>query len=183
MIVLHQFLALLQMNMLAARVRLGGSLVIVFGLAAVVGVTISILSLSLGLIHSFDTYARADRVVVRGGNTDSENGSRITHAAALQIGDIMGIKKGSDGQPMAAAEARFFIPVVYKASKLENALLIRGTTPRLLEFRPELRMVEGRMFTAGLREMIVGRDVAEQAEGMTVGDQTSQQRVDDRRNL
>ncbi|MGE4061841.1 MAG: ABC transporter permease [Rhodospirillaceae bacterium] len=165
----RQLTALTYMNLLAARTRLGGSLVIVLGMAAVVGVTVSVLSLSLGLIHSFDTYARADRAIVRSQSSADENTSRLPREAAVAIADTPGIKKGSGGRPLAAAEAQFGIPVVYKASKLETGLPIRGTTARLLEFRPDFRMVEGRMFTPGLREVIVGREVAELAEGMAIG--------------
>jgi putative ABC transport system permease protein len=51
-------------------------------------------------------------------------------------------------------------------------IVVRGVGPRVLEVRPEVRLVSGRMFEPGLRELVVGRGAQDQfvdlAPGATV---------------
>jgi putative ABC transport system permease protein len=49
-------------------------------------------------------------------------------------------------------------------------ITVRGVEPAAFALRPQLRIVEGRAFQAGLRELIVGRGVAAQFEGVGIGE-------------
>jgi putative ABC transport system permease protein len=48
-------------------------------------------------------------------------------------------------------------------------ITLRGTSPQLRELRPELELVSGRMYRAGLHELIVGRAAHLQFKGLDVG--------------
>jgi len=48
-------------------------------------------------------------------------------------------------------------------------LTVRGVEPPAFALRPKLKVVEGRMFKPGLRELVVGRGVTKQFDGVEVG--------------
>ena len=170
---LKQMTAVSLMNLHALKERWGAALIIVFGMASVVGVTVSILSMSVGIVKSMDTYRRPDRVMVRSANSEWEFQSNIPRAAAIKIADLPQIKKDREGKPLSSAEILVFIPATKKADGLERGLAIRAGTPNLFEFRPEFKLVEGRAFTAGLHELVVGRRAQEALEGLELGAQVT----------
>jgi putative ABC transport system permease protein len=53
--------------------------------------------------------------------------------------------------------------------KTGSNITVRGVEPAAFDLRPQLRIVEGRTFTQGLRELIVGQGVAGQFEGARLG--------------
>jgi putative ABC transport system permease protein len=63
------------------------------------------------------------------------------------------------------------IPVVIRESNRERGFVVRGINVGVMELRPEYKIVEGRMFTPGLRELIVGKGPHDSLLGMNVGDQ------------
>ena len=64
-------------------------------------------------------------------------------------------------RPHQPAETRF--------DKASN-VVIRGVTPNGLVLRPQVRLVEGRMFRPGTSEIITGRSIAEGFQGAGVGE-------------
>jgi putative ABC transport system permease protein len=48
-------------------------------------------------------------------------------------------------------------------------ITVRGVEPAAFALRPQLKIVEGRPFTTGLRELIVGRGVSRQFKGAAMG--------------
>jgi putative ABC transport system permease protein len=83
--------------------------------------------------------------------------------------DAPGIAKAADGSPLADPGMNAGIPVLrLNGSKGYNNL--RGFGPKGVALRPEFRMVTGRMFRPGTRELIVGAAAHTQYLGMNVGD-------------
>ena len=57
--------------------------------------------------------------------------------------------------------------------KLDGALsgvTVRGVSPQAATVRPEIELVKGRMFTPGLHELVVGRVLQEQFDGLAIGE-------------
>jgi putative ABC transport system permease protein len=52
---------------------------------------------------------------------------------------------------------------------LDSNVTLRGVGLQVLKVRPELRILEGRMFRPALRELIAGEGAAKQFRGLTVG--------------
>jgi putative ABC transport system permease protein len=169
MAVLKQISVVSVMNLSSLRDRLGASLVIVFGMAAVVGMMVSVLSMSVGALRSMDTYRKPDRVMVRAANTQWEQESNLPREAALKIADAAGLKKGSDGKPLASPEFLTFIPATKRVDGLSRGLAIRAGTANLFELRPEFKLIEGRTFTPGLRELIVGKEARDALVDIDLG--------------
>jgi putative ABC transport system permease protein len=76
---------------------------------------------------------------------------------------------------IASPENANNVPTIRADNQVAVRLIVRGVGPKAFELRPELRLVEGRMFQPGTREFIAGRAAQAQFEGLQVGDTISMQ--------
>ena len=167
---LRQIAAITAMNFKNLPSRFWPSLVIVIGMACVVGVLISMLSFTTGYVHLLAASGDPGRAIVLGsGANDVEASSGIPRTSIDAIMDAPGIRKGPDGAAIADAEILVTMPAMRKIG-LSSTLLIRGFGRKGLGLWPKLRMVSGRMFRSGAREMIVGAAAQNQFAGLNVGD-------------
>lgn len=158
------------MNLRSLPQRVGTSLVIVIGIAGVVGVLVSVLAMSTGMIKTMRNTGREDRaVVLRNGSAD-ETSSVIMRDAARVIADSKGVKRDADGNPIVSAEALRILTLYKKEDNAEVNMLLRGVSPQLLKLRPEVKLVEGRMFEPAVNEVIVGKHARAQFKGVDIGD-------------
>src|SRR5579862_10073198 len=74
----RQILAVTGIGLRTIPQRLGPSLVVVVGMACVVAVTVSILSLSTGFMRTMSSTGRPDRALVLSRNSQYEGASTIT---------------------------------------------------------------------------------------------------------
>lgn len=166
----RQMSAIVLLNLRHLPQRLGTSLVIVVGIAGVVGVLISVLAMANGLLHAFTSTGRPDRAIVLSMNAVSEAGSRLPRDEALAVMDAPGVKRDNSGAPIASAEAVVVIPARQKDTGSRVNVTLRGVGPEAFALRPEIRLVEGRMFRRAVHELIVGRAAQARFAGLTVGD-------------
>jgi putative ABC transport system permease protein len=149
--------------------RLGSSSVIVIGIAGVVAVVISVLAMATGFQHTLAATGRGDRALVLRGGSDSELASSIERSNVLTILDAPGVKRSADGKPVGSAEGVMIVDLPRKSNDSGANVTIRGVGEKAFELRPEIRLVEGRMFRSGLRELVVGRGAQHQFKGLDVG--------------
>ncbi|MGH8539915.1 MAG: ABC transporter permease [Stenotrophobium sp.] len=166
---IQQISAVTAMNIRSIPSRLGTSLVIVIGIAGVVGVMVALLSMAKGFEMTLATTGRPDRAIVMRGGSNDELSSVLMRDQAQVVMDAPGVAKGADGKPLAIGELYMITDVAKRGATSPNNVVVRGTTPRVLELRPEAKIVEGRMFTPGLREIVVGRTAEKQFAGLTIG--------------
>jgi putative ABC transport system permease protein len=170
---LRQIAAVTMIGLRAIPQRLGASLVVVVGMAGVVAVTISILSMSTGFMRTIHNSGRADRVIVLSRNAQYEFASSITRENALAIADAPGLRHAADGKPIVSAEALTAILVTKKSNGLDFYMVLRGIGPEGLTLRPEIKLTSGRMFHPATHEVIVGKSARSEFEGLEVGDKVS----------
>jgi putative ABC transport system permease protein len=161
------------MNLKSVPERLGASSVIVIGIAGVVGVLVSILAMVAGLSQMMQSTGHADRAIVMSTGASFEVASNIPREAALSIANAPGIRRGTDGQPIASAEALAIIRLPLRQNGSSGNLSLRGVTSEAFALRPEIRLAEGRMFKPAVRELIVGRTAQRQFLGLEVGSRVS----------
>jgi putative ABC transport system permease protein len=157
--VLQQIAAVTAMNLRTIPQRLGVSLVIVAGIAGVVGVLVAMLAMAAGFERTLASTGRYDRaIVLRVGSID-ELGSSMGVEQARLIADVPGVRRGAGGAPVALPEVYVLTNISKKgdATRAPSNAVVRGTSPGVFDLRPEARIVEGRMFEAGKREVVVGR--------------------------
>jgi putative ABC transport system permease protein len=150
------------LNLRTIPLRLGTSLVIVVGVAGVVGVLVSVLAMSEGFRHTLASTGRPDRVIMLRAGSDSELSSGVGRDQATLLGAVPGVTATS-------AELVVMVDIPRVGEKDPNNVPFRGVQPTAFAIRDELRIVEGRAFTRGVREVIVGRKASRQFAGLDVG--------------
>ena len=157
------------MNFRAMRSRAVASSIIVLSNAVLIGIVISIYSISVGLFHAIDDYASDDQLVIYADQAIREGNSNLSRDVALRLVDLPGIKKDSDGKPLASLEITSCTSFPRRSDNVAGFACFRGITTDLLKIRPNMKFKEGRTFMPGLREVVIGRQVQRQFVGMDVG--------------
>src|SRR5215831_5432650 len=166
---LTQIVAVSALNLRNIPERAGTSLVIVIGIAGVVAVLISVLSMSLGFRKTIDNSASADRAIVLSQGADSEAGSNLSRANVLNIVDTPGIRKGANGKPIVSAEVLIAAPVARKGDRSDAFVTLRGVGPEAFALRNEFKLVAGRMFQPAVHEILVGQSALAQFAALEIG--------------
>ncbi|MGH7265062.1 MAG: ABC transporter permease, partial [Candidatus Rokuibacteriota bacterium] len=137
--------------------RLGTSLVVVVGIAGVVGVLVSVLAMAEGFRHTLASTGRPHRVIMLRDGSDAELSSSVLRDQATLLGSLPGIARDGEGRPLASAELVVMVDLPRKGETEPNNVPFRGVQPAAFAIRDEVRLVEGRYFERGVREVIVGR--------------------------
>jgi putative ABC transport system permease protein len=157
------------LNFKSLRSRFWQSLVIVVGMGCVIGVLLSMLSLTEGVLLAQLRAGDPGRAIVVSAGSESEGNSSIPRDQARIIMDAPGIAKAADGSPMADPGMNAGVPVT-RMNGSKAYTTFRGFGPKGVMLRPEFHMVAGRMFQAGKRELIVGIGAQSQFQHMAIGD-------------
>lgn len=166
---LNQILQITWMNLLNIPQRLGTSLVVVIGIAGVVAVLVSVLAMAQGFAHTLASTGRPDRAILLRAGSDAELSSNVSRSQADLVANLPAVALGEDGRPLASAELMVVTDLPRKDSAEPNNVPFRGVQPAALALRGELKLIEGRRFAPGVREVIVGKKAAEQFAGLEVG--------------
>jgi putative ABC transport system permease protein len=156
-------------NLLTLPQRLGTSLVVVVGIAGVVGVLVSVLAMAEGFRHTLASTGRHDRVIMLRSGSDAELSSGIAREQAALLASLPGIARGITGRPLASAELVVMVDLPRQGETHPNNVPFRGVQSAAFAIRDELRVVEGRRFELGIREVIVGRKASREFAGLGVG--------------
>lgn len=153
------------------RQRLGMSSVIVIGIAGVVAVLVALLAMSDGYRETLNKTGSADTAIVMRGASASEVMSVLDHDSVTLIPQTAGIAKDAKGQPIASPElvVAANLPIKGGQPDDEGSVQLRGVSDQAWAVRPNLKIIEGRKFTPGMRELIVGKGAARQFAGLEPG--------------
>ena len=140
------------------------------GLALVVFVFATVLMLDAGLKRTLVTTGEYDNVVVirKGSGTEIQSSILRTQANVIEMNAAVAL--GPDGLPRAAKEIVVLISLNRSGSALASNVVIRGTSPAGLQLRPQVKMIEGRLFRPGSSEIIVGSNIAKGYDGTRIGE-------------
>ena len=167
---IRQVLLVTNMNLRSVLERSGSSLVIIVGIAGSVAVMVSLLAMAEGLSSTISSTGENDRVIILRDGSSSELSSGVAMTELDTVSSSPGIKS-IDGEPMIAAELFAIIDLKKKGAESTSNLPIRGVQPASFRIRPEVDIIEGRNFTTGTAEIIVGKGANNQYEGLEIGDQ------------
>jgi len=153
-------------NLAARRVSTG---LTALGIALVAWVFIFTLALAGGFQAALTTTGTPDNaIIIRKGST-SELMSILTRESASAIESQGEIARAPDGTPLAASELMVVWNLPRKSGTTTN-VVVRGVGPKSFALRPNVRLVQGRMFQPGLDEVMVGSMVAQRFQHCDVGD-------------
>jgi putative ABC transport system permease protein len=148
--------------------RLGSSGVAIIGIAGVVVVLVSVLSISEGFKASLVGAGSPSRAIVLRNGADSEMTSGLTGAEAEIVKQAPGLRVVAN-RPVAAAEMFVIVDLNKRSTGSPANVPLRGIEPASLEIRDEVRIVEGRAVRFGTNEAIVGRGAVRQFTGVDLG--------------
>lgn len=167
---ISQTIAVTLLNLRTVPQRLGSSGVAIIGIAGVVVVFVSVLSIAAGFTAAMQGTGSASRALVMRSGADSEMTSGIGGDDADIIKQAPGLRR--EGQaPVASAELYVIIDLPKRSTGTAANVPMRGVEPMALAVRDEVSIVEGRMFEFGTNEIVVGRGASGQFAGLTVGNE------------
>jgi len=170
---LRQIVAVIAMSLLGIRHRVGPCLVIVLGIAGAVGVLISVFAMAEGFSAMATRTGRAERAIVLAKGAETEASSSLSREEVAVVLGAGSIRTDAQGRSIASADSLAFLRLTDEHTGLDAFATVRGVSQQVLSLRPEVRLVEGRMFEPGLNELIVGRTLQRRLAGLDVGSHLS----------
>jgi putative ABC transport system permease protein len=149
--------------------RLGSSSVVVVGIAGVVGVLVALLAMAAGFQSTLRETGSDDTVIVTRAGAQSEINSVVDHDTAVVVSQAAQVLHNASGQPIASPELVVVASLPKKSDGLDGNVEVRSVGEHGWELRPNVKMIEGRKFQPGLRELIAGRSAQGQFKGLEVG--------------
>ena len=166
----RQIVIVSRLNFRNLRQRLWQSLVIVVGMACVIGVLLSMLSMTEGLHHAYLNSGDPRNAIVVSRGTVWELASSIPRDRARIVMDAPGIARARDGSPIADPGLVVGVPAVLRKNGGRTSVILRGFGDKGAMLQPAFHLVAGRMFRPGAHELIAGTVAQFQVAGMATGD-------------
>jgi putative ABC transport system permease protein len=156
-------------NLRSARERWSSSVVAVLGIAGTVGVFVAMLALARGFQATVASSGQPQNAIVQRSGSDNEMTSFVVADDVRIIEDLPQVARGAAG-PLVSPEVVVIAALPMRATPDADAnVQIRGVSPRVLEVRDNVKIVEGRFLTPGLAEVVVGRGARHAYVGLDLG--------------
>ncbi|HEY3786773.1 MAG TPA: ABC transporter permease [Steroidobacteraceae bacterium] len=149
--------------------RLGSASVVIVGIAGVVGVLVALLAMGAGFAATLQQTGSDDTAMVIRAGAQTELNSVLDHDTATLISQAPQVLRDARGDPIASPELVVVASLPRKGSGLDANVELRGIGERAWELRPNVKLIAGRRFGSGLRELIVGKGAATQFANLGIG--------------
>ncbi len=150
-------------------VRKTTTIMTALGIGLTVAVLLAILALVGGLKKSLQSSGNPLQVLVLRKGGTSELSSVITPANFQDMKFKSGIARTGSGQPMASLEMVTVIDLESVDAPQGINVTLRGITPLGIEMRDHIKLVSGRWFQSGRREVVVGESIGKRFPGARIG--------------
>jgi putative ABC transport system permease protein len=151
--------------------RWGASLVVIVGIAGVVAVLVAMLAMGEGFAATLKGTGNDTTAIVLRGGSQAETNSVITRDQVPLISSLAGIARGSDGRPAISPELSQVVNMVTRSDGTDANAQLRGVGEAAWTLRPQVKLIQGRRFNPGMRELVVGKRTQEQYVGLELGKQ------------
>ncbi|MHC2454789.1 putative ABC transport system permease protein [Rhizobium leguminosarum] len=178
---LKQIFLMIRVNLGSLPRRLWISLSMVLSVALVVAVLSGFLAMARGFESALEGAGSPGIAVVLGGGTNQETGSDVPAEAIRSLsamtGDI-GVARDAVGGLALSREVIVPVDVIRASDGAEQTLSLRGMDPAGSGLRDRAMLSQGRLFSQGAREIVVGAQIADEFSGFAVGDRVQLGAVD-----
>jgi len=157
-------------NIRNLRLRKGLTIMTALGIALTVTTAVFLMALLAGLKKAFVSSGDPLNVLVMRKGSTAELSGGFDAALFGTLKTLPGIATDSQGQPIASGEWVVVAVLPRKDRTGEVNVSVRGIMPAGLTLRPNAKLVEGRWFTTGQREVVVGKSIHDRFSGTQVGD-------------
>jgi putative ABC transport system permease protein len=140
------------------------------GLALVVYVFATVLMMSEGIKTTLVATGNADNLLALRKGAGAEINSGVSRDQAAVLASLPGIATAANGEPLVSKEPVVLNNLPKRGSGKPSNVTVRGTSAIGLELRPQVRIVQGRMFRAGSSELVVGSATARGFAGAGLGE-------------
>lgn len=151
------------------RTRKLTTLITIAGIALVVFVFAAVLMMAYGIQKTLVSTGSPDNIKIVRKSANGEISSIIGGETQGVIKSLPYIAKTSDGAQVISAEPVVIINLEKNGGGGMSNITVRGVSSSVEELRPQMKIIDGRMFKWGLRELIVGKSIASQFNGAKIG--------------
>ncbi|HKI77079.1 MAG TPA: ABC transporter permease [Ignavibacteriaceae bacterium] len=145
------------------------NIITVSGVALVVFVFAAVLMMAYGIQKTLKATGEKDNVLISRKSANGEISSIIDGDTQNIIRSLPYVAKTSDGKPIISYEPVVVINLEKVGGGMSN-ITVRGVSQEIQKLRPQVKLIEGRMFNWGTRELIVGSGITDRFEGAKIGD-------------
>lgn len=149
--------------------RWGASSVIVVGIAGVVGVLVAMLAMGAGFQSTLNSTGDDTTAIVLRGGSQAETNSVITRDQIPLLSTLPGVARDERGRALLSAELSQVVNLVSRSDGTDVNAQFRGVGEMAWAVHDRVRIIEGRKFATGKREMVVGQGAKTQFRDMDVG--------------
>ena len=146
------------------------TLLTAMGMALVVFVFAAVLMLSAGLEKTLVQTGSEDNVIIVRRSAENEVQSNIYRDQATLLASVPEIAYGINGERLVSKELMVLLVMPKRGTNKPSNVTIRGVSPTGIVLRPQVHIVEGRMFRPGTTEIIAGRKIANGFSGAGLGE-------------
>ncbi len=139
------------------------------GIALLVFVLSASGMLASGMRRALASAGRPNRALVLQHDSGLEHTSRVAQSVLARVAAAPGVRKNDRGLPLVTGETVAQLMVGEASSVRLSTLQIRGVDANVFELRPDVCIVLGRAIQPGTAEAIVGRGIAGQQPGLSLG--------------
>ncbi len=139
------------------------------GMGLVVFVFAAVLMLDAGLKKTMVGTGSYDNVVFIRKAAETEIQSGVSREQASLIESLPQVARDRDGTAMVSKESVVLISLTKRGQDKGSNIVTRGLPPMGLTLRPQVKITQGRMFRPGSSEIVIGRNVFEEFEGVAIG--------------
>lgn len=166
-------------NIRNLKLRKGLTVMTALGIALTVTTAIFLMALVTGLKHAFVSSGSPLNVLVMRKGSEAELSGGFDASLFPTLKTLPGIAKDSHGEPMASGEWVVVIVLPRKDGTGEVNVTVRGMMPDGLEMRelpdqpggqPKVKLIEGRWFETGQREVVVSKSIRDRFSHANIGD-------------
>jgi putative ABC transport system permease protein len=141
-------------------VRKTTTIMTALGIALTVAVLLAVMATAHGLSAALQATGDPLNVMVMRRGSTAELTSAVTRAQFQDIKFKSGIARDAKGEPMASLEMITLVQLASVDAPDGMNVNIRGLTHTGIEMRPNLKLVSGRWFQQGRREVVVGQSIS-----------------------
>lgn len=165
----RQVVAVTAINLMSISQRRWLSLSTVIAIALVVVVLLAFLAMAHGFQRTIAGAGADDIAIVLRAGSQAEINSTVSRDQVRLIEDGPGIARGPDGNPLISPELYLVVNGLKRSTRTEANLPLRGIGEQGATLRRNITIAEGRMFKSGSNEIVVGKALLREFEGLELG--------------
>ena len=154
-------------NLMSRKVS---AIMTILGIGIVIAVMVAMMALYNGVQSALVSSGSPENLMVLREGAQTEATSWVTREKTRIISALPGISRGADGKPIVSPE----LVIIFKLPRRDNPtgsnVNVRGVTPKALEIRPYIKIIDGQMFRQGTNEVIVSDRMRERFVNTNIGD-------------